>query len=202
MSDPLAPIAPECKASAPTTLYLKEKKMSLSGDSAAVKDSDGNDMYKINAHLATMSARRTLSDSSGKELGQVRKKKTPGLHPTCYVGTMSDEKKCSVKVKGMMNPAKCDADIYVGNDVVGEASGNWRAKTFSIQISGKEVASIKRVTSAASLALGADSYSIEVCRSCCVSLFAMRSTSLSQSVTSLDSSGSRYCLHRPRRDCS
>ncbi len=57
-------------------------------------------MFKIDAHLVSMSDRRTLKDSSGNDVGQVRKKKTPGLHPTYYVGTMNDDKKCAVKVKG------------------------------------------------------------------------------------------------------
>lgn len=57
-------------------------------------------MFTINAQLVTMSARRTLTDSNGTALGQLRRKKTPGLHATYYLGTMNDEKKCAVKAKG------------------------------------------------------------------------------------------------------
>ena len=57
-------------------------------------------MFNINAQLVSMSARRTLTDANGAALGQVRKKKTPGLHVTYYLGTMNDEKKCAVKAKG------------------------------------------------------------------------------------------------------
>jgi hypothetical protein len=57
-------------------------------------------VFKINAQLVTLSERRTLTDSSGTALGQLRRKKTPGLHAMYYLGTMNDEKKCAVKAKG------------------------------------------------------------------------------------------------------
>lgn len=57
-------------------------------------------MFKIDAALMSMSDRRTLKDANGAELGQVRKKKMPGLHATYYLGTMNDETKCAVKAKG------------------------------------------------------------------------------------------------------
>jgi len=137
----LTPIAPETASPSPTTLILKEKAAwkSLSNDSGKIKDTDGNLVFDIDAALMTMSERRTLKDAAGKEVGQVRRKKTPGLHPAMYVGTMEEEKKCMVKTKGMLNPMKCDADIYVGDAVVGQASGNWRAKSYSFTLDGKEV---------------------------------------------------------------
>jgi hypothetical protein len=48
----------------------------------------------------TISEHRTLKDASGNKIGQARKKKTPGLHMTYYLGPMDDEKKCAVKAKG------------------------------------------------------------------------------------------------------
>ena len=57
-------------------------------------------MFKIDANFMTISERRTLEDASGAKIGTVRVKKTPGLHKTYYLGTMSDDKKCSVKAKG------------------------------------------------------------------------------------------------------
>jgi len=97
----LAPIAPQFTAAGPTTLVLKEKRgLTLTGDSGKIKDANGNLVFNINAQLVSMSARRTLTDANGAALGQVRKKKTPGLHVTYYLGTMNDEKKCAVKAKG------------------------------------------------------------------------------------------------------
>jgi hypothetical protein len=57
-------------------------------------------MFKIDAHHLTISERRTLEDASGTKIGTVRVKKSPGLHKTYYLGTMSDDKKCAVKSKG------------------------------------------------------------------------------------------------------
>ena len=61
-----------------------------------------------------------------------------------------------------MNPTKCDADIYVGNNVVGEVSGNWRAKSYTVTIDGNQVAEVKRKTGAAGHLLDADSYYIDM----------------------------------------
>ncbi|KAL3799597.1 hypothetical protein ACHAW5_006579 [Stephanodiscus triporus] len=156
-------IAPQFVAAGPTTLVLKEKKgLSLSGDSGKINDANGNLMFKIDANLLTISERRTLEDASGTKIGTVRVKKTPGLHMTYYLGTMSDDKKCAVKMKGLMNPTKCDADIYHGDTVIGEASGNWRAKSFTISLGGRQAAKVSRKTGLMGRVLDADSYIIEI----------------------------------------
>mmetsp|Transcript_5705 Transcript_5705/g.12429 ORF Transcript_5705/g.12429 Transcript_5705/m.12429 type:complete len:187 (+) Transcript_5705:87-647(+) len=159
----VTPIAPQFATSATTTLVFKETKFgSLSGDSGTVKDAEGNVMFKIDAKLLTLSDRRDVMDASGTNIGQIRKKKTPGLHKMWYLGTMDDEKKCAVKAKGTLDITKCDADIYIGDTVVGECSGNWRAKSFTISIEGNQVADVHRKTDAGGLLLDADSYSIEI----------------------------------------
>ena len=61
-----------------------------------------------------------------------------------------------------MNPIKCDADIYHGDTVIGEASGNWRAKTFTISLGGRQVAKVGRKTGIMGRILDADSYTIEI----------------------------------------
>jgi uncharacterized protein YxjI len=61
-----------------------------------------------------------------------------------------------------MNPTKCDADIYHGNTVIGEATGNWRAKTVTVTLGGKTAATISRKTGVMGHLLNADSYMIEI----------------------------------------
>lgn len=96
----LTPIAPHTAASGPTTLVVKERKgPSLSGDSGKITDENGNVVYQIDAKHMTISGRRLLLDTSGKEIAQGRGKKTPGIHPAVYIGPMDDEKKCMVKVR-------------------------------------------------------------------------------------------------------
>jgi uncharacterized protein YxjI len=70
------------------------------GDSGKINDADGNLVFEIDAKLISLSDARTLKDSHGNAVGQVRRKKMPGLHATYYLGTMDDDKKCAVKAKG------------------------------------------------------------------------------------------------------
>ena len=62
----------------------------------------------------------------------------------------------------LMNPTKCDADIYHGDTVIGEATGNWRAKSFTVNLGGKTAATIRRKTGAMGHLFDADSYIIEI----------------------------------------
>lgn len=163
LNDPsLAPIAPQFIAVAPTSLYLKEKKISFTGDDAKIKDADGNTVFRVSSMLLTLSQRRQISDSRGRVLGQLRKKRMPTLQPTVYIGTLEDEKKVKIKAVGILNPFNCNAKIYIGGRTVGRISGNWRAKKFSVVMGGSEVATVSRKTTAASLFLGADSYCLNI----------------------------------------
>jgi len=158
----LAPISPESVSEEPTSLVLREKKFSLSGDSMEIKDGEDNVVFKIDAKLMTMSQRRTLTDSEGNEIGQLRKKKMPGFHPSLYIGTMDDEKKCMIQKTGTFNITNSNAKVFLGENEIGLVEGNWRAKKYTITIEGEEVASISRKTSAASIIMDADSYVMEI----------------------------------------
>ncbi len=61
-----------------------------------------------------------------------------------------------------MNITKCDADIYLGDSVIGEASGNWRAKSFNITLGGRNVGRVQRKTGLMGRVLDKDSYVIEI----------------------------------------
>lgn len=158
----VAPIAPSHVSTERTNLYLKEKKLSWSGDSAAIKDQKGNKQYEIDAKTITMSERRHLLDKNGKVIGQLRKKKSPGLHDAYYIGTEDDDKKCKIKLTGTFNPMKSDAKIYLGDDEIGKCSGNWRAKKFAIELNGKEVATVGRKRTLTSMLTDADCYVIDI----------------------------------------
>lgn len=161
-TDPFAPIAPHLKTSYKISLYLAEKSMSLTGDSASVKDENGNTVFKIDAKHMSLSQRRDLVDANGKTVGQLRRKKSPGLHKALYIGTPDDDKHCMVKLKGTFNITTCDADIYLGDKVIGEVSGNWRAKEYSIKVNDTLIANATRKRTAASTFMGADSYCIDI----------------------------------------
>lgn len=142
--------------------------MSYSGDDASIKDaSTGNIIFSARAELMTFSQRRFLVDTRGAKVGQLRHKKMPGLHPTVYIGTVSDEKKFAIRMSGMLNPMNCNAKILLSSDtanskVIGTIVGNWRAKTFSISTDGSVIAKVKRKRTASSIFMGADTYCIDV----------------------------------------
>ena len=81
--------------------YLSTHSLSRApGNSGKILDTNGAVVFEIVASLMTISEHRVLKDASGNKIGQARKKKTPGLHMTYYLGPMDDEKKCAVKAKG------------------------------------------------------------------------------------------------------
>jgi uncharacterized protein YxjI len=107
-----------------------------------------------------MSQRRYIYDSRGQRVGQLRKSR---LLPSVYIGSASDEKRCSVAMSGFLNPMKCNANILLGGSrKIGKVSGNWRAKKFNVTIDGAVVATVTRKKTMQSMFAGADSYCVDV----------------------------------------
>lgn len=133
----LAPIAPNFAVLEPTTLVIKSK-----GVSKVVHQSDGNVLFLIDPKRMSMQNKRFIKDASGAEIGQVSKKMMPGIHVSYYLGTMNDGNRCALKTKRGMDPTHFDAEIYHNDARIGEASGNWSAKSFKIIIDGNKAAEI------------------------------------------------------------
>jgi len=161
ISSNFAPIAPQYATNQPTELYLKEKTLSFTGDDAKIKDGNGNLMFKVEAKLLTFSQARNMHDSHGNIIGTLQHKKFD-FAPTIYIGTPANNKKVSLKTTGMFNPLNCNASISINGAKVGKVKGNWRAKKFSVEINGSNVATIGRKTTMAALFMDADSYAISV----------------------------------------
>jgi uncharacterized protein YxjI len=156
----LAPICPSSVATHPTTLILKESAMSYTGDDAKIKYANGNTLFTIKAEIVSFSQRRYIYDNRGQRLGQLRRSR---LLPSVHIGTLSNEKQCSVVMSGFMNPMNCNANIMLNErQKIGKISGNWRAKKFSIVIDNSTVAQVSRKKSMQSMFMGADSYCIDV----------------------------------------
>uniref|UniRef100_A0A7S0XIC3 Tubby C-terminal domain-containing protein n=1 Tax=Erythrolobus madagascarensis TaxID=708628 RepID=A0A7S0XIC3_9RHOD len=162
LSTQFAPLSAAHARSTPTDLIFQEK-LTLTGDGAAVTDEDGTVLFRIKAKLMSVSARRELADASGAVIAGARMKKTPGLHAAVYIGPESNEKLMMVKAKGLRDITKCDVDIYLNDKVVGEACGNWRAKTFDVKINGQLAGQMTRKsTTAKGILFGADAYHVAV----------------------------------------
>merc|ERR1712151_877328 len=140
-TDLFAPIAPHLKTSNKISLYVAKK---------SVKDENGNIVFKIDAKHMSLSRRQHLLDANGKTVGQVRRKRM--MHTVFYIGTPNDDKHCVVKLEATCNPTY-DADIYLGDKVIGEVSGNWSAKEYSIKVNDTLIANKTR---------GADSCCIDI----------------------------------------
>ncbi|KAI0015118.1 DUF567-domain-containing protein [Xylariomycetidae sp. FL0641] len=70
-------------ARGPETLVLKEKVMSLSGDSFDIKTVDGRPIFKVKGDAFSLSGRKAVMDMSGNVLFTIRKKLI-ALHATYY----------------------------------------------------------------------------------------------------------------------
>ena len=82
-----------------TTLVLREKMLSLSGDSFSISTVPGNTpIFSVSGSAFSLSGRKTISDTSGTPLFDIRKEhfKIPS---TYYAETPNDEKKI-FEVKG------------------------------------------------------------------------------------------------------
>merc|ERR1712183_892270 len=96
---------------------------------------------------------------NGKTVGQVRRKRM--MHTVFYIGKPNDDKHCVVKLEATCNPTY-DADIYLGDKVIGEVSGNWSTREYSIKVNDTLIANATRKRTAESIFLGADSYCIDI----------------------------------------
>ena len=53
-------------------LKLREKFFSFSGDDCTIKDMDGKDWFKIEGEAMSISSKRSMTDTSGKEIAGYR----------------------------------------------------------------------------------------------------------------------------------
>merc|ERR1711933_316588 len=156
-----APIAPQYAVNEYTEINLKEKSLSLTGDDAKVKDSNGNILFKIKADLISFTKSRQMYDAQGKLIA-LMSKKLALIGTTYYIGPQGNERKVEMKRKNKFNPLNSNARIRIDGREVGEISGDWRAKNFKIVIDGKQIATVRRPRTVASTFMDADSYVIKI----------------------------------------
>ena len=97
-----------------TILKLKEKFFSLSGDDCVIKDLSKNVWFKINAETFSMSNKRTMMDTEGREIAGYRKKLL-SLHATAYITGESGGKTlvfATVKKESMMSFV-ASAEVFI-----------------------------------------------------------------------------------------
>ena len=143
-TDPFAPIASELKTPSPCTLTLTKKALSLFKQETIVKNDNDKLFFKIASSLFSIGHHRVIQDHKGKPIGQFRRNNVPLTCQTFYIGTMDDETICSMKMKGLLDFTKCEADIYLGDDIIGEVVGMANSRYFTIKIKNTIVAKIQK----------------------------------------------------------
>ena len=67
----------------PTVLKLREKFFSFSGDDCTIKDLNGKDWFKIEGEAMSISSKRFMTDTTGKEIAGYRLEKMINNQQVC-----------------------------------------------------------------------------------------------------------------------
>lgn len=107
--DPVAePIAlfEQYVAKEPQTLVLREKVLSVSGDSFEIKLANGETLIKVHGSWISLSGRKKVEDAQGKHLFDIAKEHLH-LHTTYAIEDTHHKKICEVK-----SNLKCEYILY------------------------------------------------------------------------------------------
>jgi len=97
MASPIG-IYPQYIAQQVEQLVLKERVMSLSGDSFGIKTVDGRVVLQVKGEFLSLSGRKHVMDANGQQLFDIRKQPI-ALHATYYCENPQGEKFFYVKSK-------------------------------------------------------------------------------------------------------
>ncbi|KAK7941570.1 uncharacterized protein PG986_013957 [Apiospora aurea] len=131
----------------PETLVLKEKIMSLSGDSFDIKTIDGRPVFKVQGNAFSLSGRKMVMDMTGNQLFTIRKRHLR-LHATYYAEDPSEREILQVEGKFSFGSSKSVA-TFTGEGGRRESlfmKGDFFDRKASItdEASGQAVATINR----------------------------------------------------------
>jgi uncharacterized protein YxjI len=91
-------IYPQYIAQQVEQLVLKEKVLSLSGDSFGIKTVDGRVVLQVKGEMLSLSGRKHILDADGTQLFDIRKQHV-ALHATYFAENPQGEKFFTVKSK-------------------------------------------------------------------------------------------------------
>ncbi|KAL3460005.1 tubby C-terminal-like domain-containing protein [Aspergillus heterothallicus] len=152
----------------PQTIILKEKILSLTGDSFDIKRDDGQPLLKVNGAFFSISGRKRVEDMNGNHLCDVRKEHLHLLHPTYVLEDPSGNKICEVRSRLKIIGSKAIAtyiDPPTGKTVTLVMDGNWLDHIAKIvnEETGEPVASISRKRfNARNLVFEQDTYHVTI----------------------------------------
>jgi uncharacterized protein YxjI len=85
-------------ARGPETIVLKEKVLSLSGDSFSIKLTNGTPLFQVEGKVMSISGRKTVRDMAGNHLFDICKEHMH-IHTTFVIKDPKDQKIMEVKSK-------------------------------------------------------------------------------------------------------
>ena len=85
-------------AQQPETIVLKEKVLSLTGDSFSIKLTNGTPLFQVEGKVMSISGRKTVRDMQGNHLFDIQKEHFH-IHTTFAIKSPNDEKIMEVKSK-------------------------------------------------------------------------------------------------------
>lgn len=137
--------------SRPMTFVLKEKVLSLSGDSFSVKDGSGKTHYKVEGKIVTLRDKKVLSDSHGHKLYRMKESLISLRSRQQILDAKTGRTVVTLRQKGFI-PMLGTSTVLVwkGDSDSGEpwlsCKGNLLRKNFTIidKRSGHEVCSVQR----------------------------------------------------------
>mmetsp|Transcript_18545 Transcript_18545/g.38925 ORF Transcript_18545/g.38925 Transcript_18545/m.38925 type:complete len:198 (-) Transcript_18545:691-1284(-) len=121
-------------SSGPVDLTMKEKVMSLSGDSFQVKDHAGNPVFKVKGSVLSLTDKKRVMDMQGNVVACLGAS-IFSIHRTQKVTTPDGRLLFSVKMKGIIQILSANMFVYLndGDSVPDyEIKGSWRAKEMSV----------------------------------------------------------------------
>ena len=133
------------------TYALREKVLSLSGDTFEIKDQDGHERFKIKGRALSLKDKKTISDDKGVDLYKLEKKMV-SMHARQYIIDAKTNIKIAVMKQKSVIPFKGTRTILVwkGDKDEGDAwlecKGNLIQYKFKITevATGKKVAEVKK----------------------------------------------------------
>ncbi|KAH8701310.1 tubby C-terminal-like domain-containing protein [Phaeosphaeriaceae sp. PMI808] len=163
------PIAlfPAFIATQPETLVLKEKVLSLSGDSFSIKLANGTPILQVEGKVMSISGRKKVRNMAGEDLFSIVKKHFH-IHSTYVVESATGEALCEVKSAFKLVGSKATATFtsHMGQPQTLTMNGNWFDTTADITDStqgGAVVARIDRkMLSGKDLFFGQQTYGVQV----------------------------------------
>ncbi|KAJ6128298.1 hypothetical protein N7471_009515 [Penicillium samsonianum] len=167
--DPVAePIAifEQFVAKEPQTLVLREKVLSVSGDSFEIKLANGETFLKVQGAWVSLSGRKKVEDAHGKHLFDIVKELLH-IHSTYAIEDTHHKKICEVKSNLRLLGSKATASFTDSNGkaVTLSMKGGWFDRTADIvdNKSGQTVARIDRkLLSGRDLVFGQQTYAVVV----------------------------------------